>query len=466
MDNQINTPPLHIYSDFESGNIETFTQCAPYEYDIFIRSDPRPLSKLCALWFHFAVDFTTPSLPILFNIIGTSKTKSNYRSGQTPIIKPSNEHTYYKVHPKNVFYYKCPRHDNSYTLSFLFSPPTASTYFFSYSFPYTYTHLQHFLSSIPSFTHPLHRSLLCRSLLLRRIDLLSSDPPSSSSLPYPVIFISARAHPGETPSSLLCEGLVEYLCSSCSNRLRSLCGVRVVPMLNPDGVANGNYRTDVLGFDYNRCWEKGRNSIYYDMLSPIKYFTDLVMSSINDPYSFPAFSLDLHSHSFKADAFIFGNKVNVGAENLVEWKNLPRQLKEKLIPNEIDIDNVNFYLKFQTDSFDKFSKVLGSTDRTFNPKFCRFTDPASDTLMTQRKILGELLSPYGGHAQTLEVSSALAHNLDNIDPNSGHFNGHIPQFSRSAYKSLGWSIGMALDEYVYDKYVVCKMARKFWQRKE
>lgn len=30
--------------------------------------------------------------------------------------------------------------------------------------------------------------------------------------------------------------------------------IKVVPMLNPDGVFLGNYRSNLLGFDVNRSW--------------------------------------------------------------------------------------------------------------------------------------------------------------------------------------------------------------------
>ena len=60
----------------------------------------------------------------------------------------------------------------------------------------------------------------------------------------PVIFVTARVHPGETPASFVVQGLVAWLLSTNTQavHLRQAATVVVVPMLNPDGVFLGNYR--------------------------------------------------------------------------------------------------------------------------------------------------------------------------------------------------------------------------------
>lgn len=59
-----------------------------------------------------------------------------------------------------------------------------------------------------------------------------------------IVFISARVHPGESPSSHVLKGLLDFLLSNDkkAKRLRSLYVFKIVPMLNPDGVCLGNYR--------------------------------------------------------------------------------------------------------------------------------------------------------------------------------------------------------------------------------
>lgn len=58
------------------------------------------------------------------------------------------------------------------------------------------------------------------------------------------VVISARVHPGETPASWMMRGILDFLTGESAEArvLRSLFVFKIVPMLNPDGVAFGNNR--------------------------------------------------------------------------------------------------------------------------------------------------------------------------------------------------------------------------------
>jgi len=70
------------------------------------------------------------------------------------------------------------------------------------------------------------------------------------------IFITSRVHPGEPQASHMLDGLITYLLSKEADMLRKHFVIRIIPMLNPDGVIYGNYRCSLLGCDLNRKWEK------------------------------------------------------------------------------------------------------------------------------------------------------------------------------------------------------------------
>lgn len=73
----------------------------------------------------------------------------------------------------------------------------------------------------------------------------------------PVVLVTARVHPGEVSSSYVFQGMLEFLLNYNNLQaylLRKLFIFKLVPMLNPDGVCQGNYRMDPQGFNLNRFY--------------------------------------------------------------------------------------------------------------------------------------------------------------------------------------------------------------------
>jgi murein tripeptide amidase MpaA len=62
-------------------------------------------------------------------------------------------------------------------------------------------------------------------------------------------------HPGETVASYLAEGFISGLISDANNyELLDNFIIKIIPMLNPDGVVLGNTRVSLSGVDLNRRW--------------------------------------------------------------------------------------------------------------------------------------------------------------------------------------------------------------------
>jgi murein tripeptide amidase MpaA len=58
------------------------------------------------------------------------------------------------------------------------------------------------------------------------------------------------------------QGLLDYLLSPAGEYLRQNCVFKIVPMLNPDGVICGNYRTGMAGRDLNRQFKNTDKVLY------------------------------------------------------------------------------------------------------------------------------------------------------------------------------------------------------------
>lgn len=63
------------------------------------------------------------------------------------------------------------------------------------------------------------------------------------------IILTARVHPGESNSSFMMKGVIDFLTSQQEEAkfLRESFVFKIVPMLNPDGVIIGNYRCCLIG---------------------------------------------------------------------------------------------------------------------------------------------------------------------------------------------------------------------------
>lgn len=71
------------------------------------------------------------------------------------------------------------------------------------------------------------------------------------------IWVTARQHSGETMAAYFAEGLLLRLMNADDELTRALldrAAVYVVPNVNPDGSARGNFRTNAAGRDLNREW--------------------------------------------------------------------------------------------------------------------------------------------------------------------------------------------------------------------
>jgi hypothetical protein len=110
------------------------------------------------------------------------------------------------------------------------------------------------------------------------------------------------------------KGIVEHLLgdTDVAKALRARFYFVLVPMLNPDGVINGNYRCNLAGFDLNRNWKNPDPTKH----RPI-FATKQLMQSIQQTREL-LFFCDFHGHSAKHNVFMYGCECGSGPQKLME----------------------------------------------------------------------------------------------------------------------------------------------------
>lgn len=86
-----------------------------------------------------------------------------------------------------------------------------------------------------------------------------------------VVLITARIHPGESNSSHVCEGLIRRLVEDDPKDVLKRYHFYIIPMLNPDGVVAGNYRTSLFGKDLNRTFNQARKFAFPETFHLVEF---------------------------------------------------------------------------------------------------------------------------------------------------------------------------------------------------
>ncbi|KAL5268590.1 hypothetical protein ACHWQZ_G002439 [Mnemiopsis leidyi] len=297
--------PIVFRQNFDSGNfgsvekIENTNEEDLVEFKVWTRPD-------CAgscyengnrTWFHFSVSGVASHKTLKITMCNLNKQSKLYSQGMTPV---------YRTVPGKIKWERVRERptyemiDGQFHLTFMHTVLDSKiTTYFAFVYPFSYTDLQKKMDLIESrfITLPwnlpswksneefpkdaiyYHSTTLCHTLNNLKVHLLTISSPHGmcdereaplnhlfpdgpSSLPRrftgkKVYFISSRVHPGEVPASFVMNGFLSFILRPRDPRailLRQLFVFKVIPMLNPDGVYSGHYRTDSRGVNLNRYY--------------------------------------------------------------------------------------------------------------------------------------------------------------------------------------------------------------------
>lgn len=303
---------LLFESRFESGNLSKVFRITGNFYELHLRPDLYTSRHL--QWFYFSVKNMQAKITYRFSIVNFAKADSLYLEGMKPLMYSEK-----RVDMEGIGWSRCgtriayyrndnvregmnPTHTLSFTLEFPYSDDTV---YLAYCYPYTYSHLQDRLLLIQNDEERAQYCkirLLCRSLAGNSVHVLTITSPSTEDSGKSGIVLTARVHPGETPSSWIMDGVLDFLTgsSACAQELREKFIFKIIPMLNPDGVIVGNTRCSLAARDLNRQYRVVSRECY-----PSVWHVKMLIRKLMEERPV-AFYCDFHSHSRKHNVFIYG----------------------------------------------------------------------------------------------------------------------------------------------------------------
>eukprot|EP01083_Nonionella_stella_P105591 303804_1 len=310
---------LIFESRIETGNLRRSVQVREFEYDLVCQPDIN--TNRHTQWFYFRVSNTLEGREYKFNIVNLAKPDSTYNHGMLPVMYSKKDEALsgkgWCRCGHDVVYYqndiKKGAKGNYFTLTFsVIFDHDQDTVFFAHCYPYSYTDLQidlHALERDPKRARTFRRRPLCHTLAQNACDLLTIT--SFDATPHQIqqrmgISLSGRVHPGETNSSWMMRGVIDFLTSDRpeARRLRDHFVFKVVPMLNVDGVINGNYRCSLAGVDLNRQWIEPSRKLH-----PTVYYLKQMVLRMSEERELLMFC-DFHGHSRKKNIFMYGCEHN------------------------------------------------------------------------------------------------------------------------------------------------------------
>ena len=388
---------IKFSSNFESGNLRYAIKLNTHEYDLILRPETDCIRTYH--WFFFRVEITNieklKDKIIKFNIINLYK-KTVLFSEKIRILSYYNDawsrdtfniHYFingipcnvdiggddnYKednnISPNNILNLEKNSSSNLdnilnnqnegmkyHTLTFSFDVSQITTknkyIYFSYCYPYSFSQLDSYLSSLNNYKDILRFDEIGKSLEGNSLHMLIitnfTDSFDELANKKSIIF-TARVHPGESNGSYVIQGVIEYLLSNepGAKNLRKNFIFKIVPMLNPDGVIRGNFRMNILGKDLNRMWDEPSENICPTIFNTVKMIKKTLDS--RDIYFF----CDFHGHSNKHNFFLYSCKSKYEYLQLDENTIIPNPQKYKLTFYELVFQ---FILNKENTFLDRFS---------------------------------------------------------------------------------------------------------------
>ncbi len=250
---------------FESGNLNTVSTTDSVHYKVTTHED------IGGRWFYFRMSGVKDKF-INVEILNSDVTKAMYSYDDLNYSRFSD--------------------DESPQINMFEKTYTEDTVYVAYYTPYNYSFLQQQLNEWKGnqFVRLDTLGFTPQNFPIQEMTVTDFSVPDSNKF---AVWIHARTHPGETPSSWHFNGIMNELLSGKEiiNFYLQKIIFHVVPFVNPDGVYYGRSRTNFDGIDLESNWDKPEN----ETADEVKILRAR-MKELNDRKPFSVF-LNLHSQA-------------------------------------------------------------------------------------------------------------------------------------------------------------------------
>ena len=337
---------VEFTSQFDSGNLAKFERTGARTYDLWIGPDccNTLAENSCRSWFYFRVSVSSPC-SLRFTIKNLNLQFKVFREGMKPVHLVEDK---WERIPGPVAYELSDLDPNYMELSF--TETISKTTFFAFTYPWSCADNKALVNEVKSICEAkgiyLHQENLIYSLEKRECEILTvssltgilDEREKNIQNLYPgpgerarvfsgkkTMLITARVHPGETQGSFMMNGFLRFVVSDDPRAqiLREHFVFKIVPIMNPDAVFRGHYRTDTRGINLNRFYTNP-SLVDHPTVYAVK---EIFMAFKDNIYLY----VDLHGHATKKGCFVYGN-----------YMEFTKEIDCYLFPKLMSLNCINF----------------------------------------------------------------------------------------------------------------------------
>ena len=343
-------------SEFNSGNMKQCTKINEGEYSILIALDCEGKTITNAIsnykiWFYFGVKSAKEKnikisidnmnncykifkngYKIVYNELSLGMTPSQFQN----IYNENEENNWKRLETEYII--SLDEKTNLLSIKFDYDLPENQYVLFAFCFPWSYkkneSYLKYikecYMNKIKEANIYYNDEILTLSKEKRNIHLLTITSKKNIVLSkkeqyisglFPdknrcnlikhdkhIIFITARVHPGETPGTMIFNGILKTLINNENPINKILLDnfiFKLIPIINVDGVSNGYFRLEQDGFNLNRCYLNPNQKINPENFAISKLFY-FYASKYKIRYYF-----DLHADMSTRGVYTFGNALKL-----------------------------------------------------------------------------------------------------------------------------------------------------------